>query len=174
MAQQLSTGNGWSLKILHMMGDIDLSRLDQRRALRVYEQIRSLDPNDDKARRHVIDLNLRVGQEDQAAKELDSYLEHLVNSGRGPEALSLLEELAREHPGKQALHSRLAEAYKAAGRKADAIAQYDALGEIQLDAGQVEDAIRSIEAIVALDPPDVEGYRELVRNLRSDQGSAAS
>ena len=174
MAQQMSIGDGWSLKILHVMGDIDLSRLDQRRALRVYEQIRSIDPSDGKARRHVIDLNLRIGQEDQAAKELDSYLEHLVNSGRGQEALSLLEELAREHPGKQALHSRLAEAYKAAGRKADAIAQYDALGEIQLDAGQLQDAIHSIESIIALDPPDVEGYQELVRNLRSDQGPSAS
>lgn len=166
LSQQLSTGNGWSLRILHMMGDIDLSRLDQRRALRVYEQIRTLDPGDDKARISLIDLNLRVGQEDQAAKELDSYLEYLVESGRGAEALNLLEEMAREHPGRQALHARLAEAYKAAGRTADAIAQYDALGEIQLDAGQTEDAIRSIQAIVDLDPPDAEGYVELLRNLK--------
>lgn len=166
LSQQLSTGNGWSLRILHMMGDIDLSRLDQRRALRVYEQIRSIDPSDDKARVSLIDLNLRVGQEDQAAKELDSYLEYLVESGRGAEALNLLEEMAREHPGRVALHARLAEAYKAAGRTADAIAQYDALGEIQLDAGQNEDAIRSIQAIVDLDPPDVEGYVELLRNLK--------
>jgi predicted Zn-dependent protease len=149
-----------------MMGDIDLSRLDQRRALRVYEQIRTLDPGDDKARISLIDLNLRVGQEDQAAKELDSYLEYLVESGRGAEALNLLEEMAREHPGRQALHARLAEAYKAAGRTADAIAQYDALGEIQLDAGQTEDAIRSIQAIVDLNPPDAEGYVELLRNLK--------
>ncbi len=166
LSQQLSTGNGWSLRILHMMGDIDLSRLDQRRALRVYEQIRTLDPGDDKARISLIDLNLRVGQEDQAAKELDSYLEYLVESGRGAEALNLLEEMAREHPGRQALHARLAEAYKAAGRTADAIAQYDALGEIQLDAGQTEDAIRSIQAIVDLNPPDAEGYVELLRNLK--------
>ncbi|MGH2622007.1 MAG: tetratricopeptide repeat protein [Anaerolineales bacterium] len=167
LSQQLATGNGWSLKILHMMGDLDLSRLDQRRALRVYEQIRTLDPGDDKARVNLIDLNLRIGQEDQAAKELDSYLEFLVESGRGPEALNLLEEMAREHPGKQSLHARLAEAYKAAGRTADAIAQYDALGEVQLDAGQNEDAIRSIQAIIDLDPPDVEDYVELLRNLHS-------
>ena len=70
MSQQMSTGNGWSLRILHMMGDIDLSRLDQRRALRVYEQIRTIDPIDDKARVSLIDPNFRIGQEDQAAKEL--------------------------------------------------------------------------------------------------------
>ncbi|HLE04642.1 MAG TPA: tetratricopeptide repeat protein, partial [Anaerolineales bacterium] len=167
LSQQMATGNGWSLKILHMMGDMDLSRLDQRRALRVYEQIRTLDPGDDKARVNLIDLNLRIGQEDQAAKELDSYLEFLVESGRGPEALNLLEEMAREHPGKQSLHARLAEAYKAAGRTADAISQYDALGEVQLDAGQNEDAIRSIQAIIDLNPPDVEDYVELLRNLHS-------
>lgn len=169
LSQQISTGNGWSLQILHMMGDIDLSRLDQRRALRVYEQIRSIDPSDDKARVSLIDLNLRIGQEDQAAKELDSYLEFLVDSGRGAEALNLLEEMAREHPGRQALHARLAEAYKAAGRTADAIAQYDALGEIQLDAGQTDDAARSIQAIVDLNPPDVEGYLDLLKNLKESQ-----
>jgi tetratricopeptide (TPR) repeat protein len=147
------------------MGDIDLSRLDWRRALRVYEQIRTINPGDEEARSHVIDLNLRLGQEDPAAQELDSYLGHLVETDRSHEALNLLEELAREHPGKQILHARLAEAYRAAGRTADAIAQYDALGEIQLDAGQREQAIHTIRTIIELGPPDIEGYRELLQNL---------
>ena len=78
----------------------------------------------------------------------------------------MLEELARKHPGKQPLHARLAEAYRAAGRKADAIAQYDALGEIQLDAGQNQEAIQTIQTIIDLEPPDLEGYLELLRNLK--------
>jgi Flp pilus assembly protein TadD len=40
------------------------------------------------------------------------------------------------------------------------------LGEIQLDAGQTEDAVRSIQAIVDLNPPDAEGYEELLKNLK--------
>lgn len=157
------------LTILHRMADIDLSRLDWRGALRVYGQVRKLDPNDEKARRESVDLNLRLGQEEQAAKELDGYLEFLVQNGRGVEALALLEEMAREHPGKQALHARLAEAYRAAGRSADALAQYDALGEIQLDAGSVREAARTIQIIISLNPPDVEGYKELLRNLEAGQ-----
>lgn len=157
------------LNILHRMADIDLSRLDWRGALRVYGQVRKLDPNDEKARRESVDLNLRLGQEEQAARELDGYLEFLVQNGRGTEALALLEEMAREHPGKQALHARLAEAYRAAGRAADAIAQYDALGEIQLDAGSVREAARTIQIIISLNPPDVEGYKELLRNLEAGQ-----
>ncbi len=169
MAASAKVDRRRSVEILHQMGDIDLSRLDWRRALRVYEQVQKLDPADDKARHSVIDLNLRLGQEEQAAKELDSYLELLVQSGRSSDALDLLEEMAREHPGKQALHSRLADAYRAAGRKADAIAQYDALGEIQLDAGQAEAAARTIQTIISLDPPDAEGYHELLRNLQAGQ-----
>jgi tetratricopeptide (TPR) repeat protein len=168
LAQRVSVGREWSLDILHRMGDIDLSRLDWRRALRVYEQVRTIDPGDEKSRVNVVDLNLRLGQEEQAAQELDAYLEYLVQNGRGSEALTMLEEMARKYPGKQALHTRLAEAYRAAGRTADAIAQYDALGEIQLDAGQTEDAIHTIETIIELDPPDLEGYQELLHNLKSD------
>jgi len=166
LAQNTSVSFEWSLKLLHQIGDIDLSRLDWRRALLVYEQIRTIDPGDEKARGNVIDLNLRLGQEDQAASELDSYLEYLVQNDRGAEALNLLEDLTREHPGKQALHARLAEAYRAADRKADAIAQYDALGEIQLDAGNIQEAIQTVKTIIDLEPPDIEGYHELLKSLK--------
>ena len=168
LAQNSTVNENWSLKLLHQIGDIDLSRLDWRRALLVYEQIRTIDPSDEKARGNVIDLNLRLGQEDQAASELDSYLEHLVQADRGAEALNLIEELTREHPGKQTLHARLAEAYRAAGRTADAIAQYDALGEILLDAGKTQDAISTIQMIIDLEPPDIEGYHELLKSLKGD------
>ena len=154
------------VRILDRMGDIDLSRLDWRQALRIFEQICELDPSHEKARSNLIDLNLRLGQEAAAAESLDIHLENLVEAGQASEALTLLEDLAREYPGKQALHARLAEAYRAAGRIADAIAQYDALGEIQLDAGQSEDAIKTIVTILGLEPPNIEGYHELLNNLK--------
>jgi tetratricopeptide (TPR) repeat protein len=167
LAETSSVGREQMLKILHEMADIDQSHLDWRRALSDYERIKRIDPSDDKSHMQIIKLNLSLGQEDQAGTALDDYLGFLVEAGRGQEALGLLEDLTREHPGKQALHSRLAEAYRLAGRKADAIAQYDALGEIQLDAGRIQDAIRTIQTIVNLDPPDLEGYEELLRNLES-------
>jgi tetratricopeptide (TPR) repeat protein len=169
LAEQSSVERALQLKIAQQMADIDLSRLDWRRALKGFQQILQLDPADDKARVQVIDLAFRLGQEDLAAAELDRHLEQLVQSARGPDALAFLEEMAREHPGKQALHARLAEAYRAAGRKADAIAQYDALGEIQLDAGNASDAIRTIQTILDLEPPDKQGYIELLRNLEANR-----
>jgi len=166
LAQNNNVSKDYSLKILHMLGDIDSSKLDWRKALRVYDQILTLDPSDETARMRVIDLNLRLSSEEEAAKELDNYMAFLVQESRGSEALTLLEDMAREHPGKPVLHKRLADAYRAANRIADAIAQYDALGEILLDAGKTADAIHTIETIIELNPPDLEGYQELLGNLR--------
>jgi tetratricopeptide (TPR) repeat protein len=167
IAQLNTIDTDWLVMILRELADIDIARLDWRRALLVYEQICKLDPSNDDAQIQVIDLNLRLGQEDGAAEALDFFLQQLVADDRGAEILPMLEEWTREYPGKQALHSRLAEAYRAVGRKADAIAQYDALGEIQLDAGQVREAIRTIKTILEMGPPDPEGYQELLKNLES-------
>ncbi len=168
LTQRSAVGQEWHIRLLNRIGDIDLSHLDWREALRVFEEVCEIDPDNENARLQVIDLNLRLSQEKQAGKALDRQLAHLVQSEKSREALALLEDLAREYPGKQILHSRLAKAYRAAGRKADAIAQYDALGEIQLDAGQANEAARTIETIINLDPPNVEGYQELLRNIRSE------
>jgi tetratricopeptide (TPR) repeat protein len=167
--QQDGADRDWGLKILSKMGDIDIARLDWRQGLQVFQQIHDIDPQNEEASAKIIDLNLRLGQEQEAAKELDRYLELLVQQNRGGEALELLEELAREYPGKQTLHTRLAEAYRGAGRTADAIAQYDALGEIQLDGGDVNAAIQTIRTIIEMGPPDIEGYQELIRNLEAKQ-----
>jgi len=168
LAQSTDTDTERVKKILHQMGDIDLARLELRQGVEVYSEIRKLDPDDEVARATLIDLNLRLGQENSAATELDGYLDLLVRRKQGTKALNALEQIVSDYPGKQALHARLAEAYRAAGRKEDAIAQLDALGEIQLDAGQTNEARRTIQTILDLDPPDVESYRQLLSNLESD------
>lgn len=167
LAQRSMKENEWSARLLHEIGDIDISRLDWQRALRVYDQILTIDPEDEKARMNMIDLGLRLGKEDIIATHLDQHLQLLVQTKRGRDALVMLEDLARDHPGRQILHARLADAYRAIGRKSDAIAQYDALGEIQLDAGQRKEAIKTIRTIIEIGPPDidVEGYRDLLENL---------
>ncbi len=167
MAQLNAVDRDWLIKILWEIGDIDISRLDWRRALRAFEQICNLDPNEEKAQIQVIDLQLRLGQDDGGANALDHYLKHLVDADRGAEILPMLEDLAREFPGRTQIHKRLAEAYRAVGRRADAIAQYDALAEILLDSGNVQEASNAIKSIIELEPPGVDGYRELLTNLES-------
>ncbi|HEY70586.1 MAG TPA: tetratricopeptide repeat protein [Anaerolineae bacterium] len=167
LAQDINVEPTRIVQILHQIGDIDLARLDLRQGVQIYEEIRNLDLNDEIAWAQLVELNLRLGQEGRAARELDGYLDLLVKSGKGNQALEVLEQLVRDFPGKQSLHARLGEAYRVAGRKADAITQFDTLGDIQLDADQIQEAIQTIRIIVEMGPPDVEGYLELLRNLES-------
>ena len=44
--QQTDAGRGWNVHILQRMADIDMQRLDWKQAVRVFEQIRTLRPDD--------------------------------------------------------------------------------------------------------------------------------
>ncbi len=166
LAQRSSVDRAWSGQILHQMGDIDQQRLDWRQALRVYEQIKTIMPNDEKARELLINLNFRLGQNRQAIAELDDYLRHLLSQNRLDRSLTLLEELVHARPEEHGLRLRLAQVYKQASRPQEAMVQLDALAELQLDAGQTAEAARTVQQILALNPADAEGYRQLLARIQ--------
>jgi len=98
-AQQFNVDRDTKIKLMHRMADIDMQSLDLRNAIRVLEQIRTLDPEDIKARDMLFDLNLRLGQTTQAMTELDNYLNHLISLNRSTEALEYINGKIQYHPG---------------------------------------------------------------------------
>jgi len=168
LAQQAGVMQDWSIQILHRMADIDMQHLDWRQALRLFEQIRTLQPEEASVRKSLVDLNIRLGQPNQAVAELDSYITYLENNGQRAEAIPFLEELVQDNPGQAILQGYLADEYSQAGWVKEAIAQLDALGENLLQAGDRAGAIRAVEKIMALNPPNLESYRKLLQKLKSD------
>lgn len=166
LAQQSNADRVWKIKILHRVADIDLQSLDWRQALRVFEQIRTLQPDDEKARSTLIDLNFRLGQEAQALAELDGYLSFLVNASRRDEALKYAENMVGENSKQPAIRRRLAELYRLVGRMPDAIEQLDSAGELLLQSGDKAGAAEVIMAILSFNPPNVEEYQQLLAQLR--------
>lgn len=167
LAQQGGASRSWSVKLLQRMADIDMQHLDWKQAVRVYEQIRTLQPNDVQVRRNLINLNMRLGEIPQAGAELDNYLAYLQNTGNRAEAIPFLEELVNEEPKQPVLRRALAEEYRLAERISDAVAQLDTLGDILLDSGDREGAMQAIEAIIAMNPPNVADYTALLAKVRS-------
>ena len=165
LAQRIGAEPVKRAEIMHRVADIDLSRLDLRQALRTYEQIRAIAPNDERARRALIDLNYRLNNSVEAIKELDGLLRVYAQQKRGDLIVSLLEELVTRMPNDMALRSRLAAVYRQVKRIPDAIRQLDSLGELQLNAGQLADACVTIKQIVMLQPNDSTAYRELLSQL---------
>ena len=170
LAQRSRVDRAWTLKILHRMGDIDIQRLDWRQAQRVYEQIKTLAPNDLKARTSVIELYLRTGQTRQAHDDIDTLLRGWMGASQPEPALELLERLVQAYPDDMGVRMRLAQLYQQIGRLSDAVIQLDALGELQIDAGLSDEAVQTLAMMAKLDPANAPQYRQLIEELRAGGG----
>jgi len=164
-AQKSQVDDTLRIQILHQIADIDVQSFDWRQALKVYEQIRILQPDDRKARARLVELNFKLGQESQAVSEMDHFLSHLINSGKVDEAISFSEGLIQENPRQKHVQKRLIELFQQEGRKSDAIKFLDALGKKLMLEGDQAGAIEVVGMILALDPPNADYYRELLEKI---------
>jgi tetratricopeptide (TPR) repeat protein len=165
-AQQVNLSRAWRVTILHRMADVDLQSLDWRQALRVFEQIRTLQPDDEKACTALVEINYRLGQEAQALSELDNFISTMLNNNQRGKAIEFVERIVSENPKHASIRRRLAELYRQAGRATDAIEQLDAAGDLFLEAGNRNAATESIMALLALNPPNVAEYQEILAQLQ--------
>jgi tetratricopeptide (TPR) repeat protein len=155
----------WERNILHRIGDIHVQRVEWREALRVYRRIKRVDPGDERARGYLADLHLKLGQRDQALRELDELIEFCNTRQQMRQVLPVLQELTLSEPQDLALHMRLAKLYIDLQMKDEAVSELDTVGEMQLEAGMAQEAARTIQAIIRLGPRNVEGYRQLLDQL---------
>ena len=167
LAQRGGANGSWNAKLMRRMADIDMQRLEWRPALQIFEQVRTLEPDDLAVRKSLIDLNFRLDQPSQAGVELDDLLAQLHSTGQGKQAIPLLEELAGEYPKLAFLHRDLAEEYRQAGRIQDALIQLNSLGKILLEGGDRQGAIQTIETILTLNPPNPENFKSLLAKIRA-------
>jgi tetratricopeptide (TPR) repeat protein len=165
VAQGAEVDPAWTAQILHQMADIDLQRLDWRKALRVYEQLRTLSPEDETARLNLVQLNLRLGQEATASTELDNYLSFLNSRARDQDTATFLVGLVSENPRFALANRRLAEALQQNGQREEAIRQWNKVGELLVDSGDREGAKAAVRAILALNPPNAERYQNFLKRL---------
>ena len=165
LARRVAAPNETIVRIKHRMADIDQMRLDTRRAQKGYEEILQLAADDERAHRMLVDLNYRQGNHIEGIRRLDQLLGIYARTRQINKITQLLEELVTLYGNDTGLRSRLAAIYRQLSRKADAIVQLDALGELQLEAGMHREAANTIRQIIALDPDGVEEYRRLLAQL---------
>jgi tetratricopeptide (TPR) repeat protein len=167
LAQRSVNNSEWSVKILMRMADIDMQRLDWKQAVRVFEQVRTIRPDDMTVRKNLVELNMHLNQTPQAASELENYINYLDTTSHRSDAIPFLEELIQENPRLVVARHYLAGEYRHAGQVPEAVAQLDEMANILLDAGDRAAAIQVIESIVALHPPKVADYQVVLAQLKS-------
>ncbi|MBC8170467.1 MAG: tetratricopeptide repeat protein [Anaerolineae bacterium] len=151
--------------IKHQIAEMDQLRADIRRAQKGYEEIIEIAPGDEKAYRALVDIYYSQGNQVEATRRLDQLLDIYAKSRQINKILQMLEELVKQYQKDMGLRSRLAGIYGRLGRSKEAIAQYDSLGELQLEAGMMKDACNTIKQIVRLKPDNPEDYRKLLVQL---------
>ena len=166
MVQQSNGDRNWNVDILRRMADIDMQRLDWKQAIRIYEQIRTLKPDDEGTRKNLIDLSLKMGQPAQASAEIESYLSYLQTSNNRARAIPFIEDLLTERPDDLTLRRALALAYQQGGRIEDAVTQLDSIAESLLDQGKKEEAMAIVNQILFMNPPNADQYRQLLTQLQ--------
>ncbi len=169
LASRDEIGVSWTVRILHRIGDIDLQRIEWERAVSVYERIRSLEPDDERARLALVDLYYRLGRRQQAIQELDELLQIYYTRDRIDDLLAVLGDSVEKWPDRISIRARLAEAYLRAGQTDAALAHLEQLGDLQLAAGRDTEAEATIRAIVALNPPGVDAFKSVLRQIEGGQ-----
>ena len=166
LAQQARTNRKWAVKILTKVADIDMQRLDWRQALSIFEQLRSLQPEDRDARMQLIDINFRLAQEPAALSEIDDFIKVLQDAGKIREAIDFLDELLKEYDDNLNLKRRLAEVYIKSNQIPRAIDVMDNIADKLLDQGDSWGAIEMLEAIIALNPSNIEDYKQILNQVK--------
>ena len=165
LTANLENPTSWKVEIYSQIGDIYNQRFDWGRATAAFEELLKLRPNDERLLRQLVDLYFKQHKMDQAIKSLDTLLTTYRQAGASEKLLDLLKELTATFPENILLRQRLAQAYAENGQKQAAIAEYDALGEMQLEKGWRDQAMQTIQEILKLQPEDVEGYRRLLAQI---------
>jgi tetratricopeptide (TPR) repeat protein len=168
LAQKSKNNRGWGVEILMKVADIDLQRLNLRQAVRIYEQVRTIQPDNAGVRSQIVLLNFRLGQDGIALGEVDAFVQLLESSGKRPLAIEFLNDLLVEHGSNLEMRKRLADLYAREGNIQEAVTQLDVVAGEYHSQGKVMEAINMMETIITLRPSNVEEYRGALETLRKD------
>ncbi|NMC84529.1 MAG: tetratricopeptide repeat protein [Anaerolineaceae bacterium] len=165
LSQQSSSTRQWAIQILNKLADIELQSLDWKQAIRIFEQLRSLQPQDPAPRATLIDLHLQMGANVAAMSELDSYLKIMAGPENSTKRIHFIEKLLEDRPGEAGLQKRLVEFYLEQGQTPKAIEKLDALAEKLLKEENKANALATIQNIIDLNPPNSAEYQKLYNEL---------
>ena len=167
VAQQTGVSRELKVKILQKIADIDLQSLDWKRALKAFEQIRNLKPEDEQVRSTLIDLHLRLEQQEQAAQEIKNYMTYLGERQQMNLAIQFLENLEKERPDQPVVIRQLGDVFRQMGKIAEALEKFDKAGDLYLQQNNKEAAVEIILVILSLNPPNASDYQKILGDLRS-------
>ncbi len=151
---------------------VQKGKLEQ--AIKEYEKVLKKFPDDTTIINRVGDLYGRVGQLKPAIELYEEIAEHFTRDGFTTKAIAILKKIQRLDPQRLDIFERLAGLYFEQGLMVEAKREYQILADWYVKNGDIQNAIKSHEKLVDLDPNNHVSSLRLAELLLQNDDTAAA
>ncbi len=144
------------------------------KAIAIYKKINKIDPARLEVYDRLADLYHKQGLVQDARSQYQVLADHYQKNNRIPDAISVYKKMAAIDPADLRIQVRLADLYRAANQKEQAVMQYGLIGSMLLKRGAHDEAAQVFQKALELSPDDVETQRNLVRSLLAQRNPTAA
>ncbi|MGE5413149.1 MAG: tetratricopeptide repeat protein [Syntrophomonadaceae bacterium] len=144
------------------------------KAIAIYKKINKIDPARLEVYDRLADLYHKQGLVQDARSQYQVLADHYQKNNRIGDAIGVYKKMAGIDPADLRIQVRLADLYRAANQKDQAVMQYGLIGSMLLKRGAHDEAAQVFQKALELSPDDVETQRNLVRSLLAQKNAAAA
>jgi tetratricopeptide (TPR) repeat protein len=144
------------------------------KAIAIYKKINKIDPARLEVYDRLADLYHKQGLVQDARSQYQVLADHYQKNNRITDAISVYKKMASIDPADLRIQVRLADLYRAANQKDQAVMQYGLIGSMLLKRGAHDEAAQVFQKALELSPDDVETQRNLVRSLLAQKNPTAA
>ena len=144
------------------------------KAIAIYKKINKIDPARLEVYDRLADLYHKQGLVQDARSQYQVLADHYQKNNRLADAITVYKKMAQIDPADLRIQVRLADLYRAANQKEQAVMQYGLIGSMLLKRGAHDEAAQVFQKALELSPDDVETQRNLVRSLLAQKNASAA
>ena len=144
------------------------------KAIAIFKKINKIDPARLEVYDKLADLYHKQGLVQDARSQYQVLADHYQKNNRANDAIAVYKKMAAIDPTDLRIQVRLADLYRAANQKDQAVMQYGLIGNMLLKRGAHDEAAQVFQKALELSPDDAENQRNLVRSLLAQKNTAAA
>ena len=144
------------------------------KAIAIFKKINKIDPAQLEVYDKLADLYHKQGLVQDARSQYQVLADHYQKNNRVADAIGVYKKMAAIDPSDIKIQVRLADLYRSAHQKDEAVMQYGLIGNMLLKRGAHDEAAQVFQKALELSPDDVESQKNLVRSLLAQNNTDAA
>jgi tetratricopeptide (TPR) repeat protein len=144
------------------------------KAIAIYKKINKIDPAQLEVYDKLAELYHKQGLVQDSRSQYQVLADHYQKNNKIKDAIAVYKKMATIDATDLRIQARLADLYRAANQKDEAVMQYGLIGSMLLKRGAHDEAAQVFQKALELSPDDVETQKNLVRSLLAQKNTDAA